>query len=108
MTAKKLSVYLFTIGAVFATTLILLFRFYQIRYFILFFEVYNPVPILDIAYLITSVVFDRIDNHSIHVEAVFFDITAIVVFGLECVLIGFLFFKIAVYIKRKYCIKRNG
>jgi len=107
MTAKKLSIYLFTIGAVFTTTLVLLFRFYQIRYIFSVFEKYNPVPVLDIAYRITSMVFESGVAPSIE-ETVFFDIISVVLFGLQCVLIGLFVFKVCGLIKRKYFIINKG
>ena len=99
MAAKKLSIYLFTIGAVFTTTLILLFRFYQIRYIFSVFEKYNPVPVLDIAYWITSMVFERGVAPSTE-ETVFFDIISVILFGLQCVIIGLFVFKVCNLIKR--------
>jgi len=109
MTAKKLSILLFAIGVVFATTLSLLFRFYNVGFgcFLLFFEEYNPVPIIDIAFWITSMVFDRMDHSRIVIETEFCDIVMIILFGLECALVGLIFFKIWDLIKRKYCIKRK-
>ena len=107
MTAKKLSIYLFAIGAVFTTTLILLFRFYQIRYIFSVFEKYNPVPVLDIAYWITSMAFERGVAPSTE-ETVFFDIISVILFGLQCVIIGLFVFKICGLIKSKYFIKNKG
>ena len=109
MTAKKLSIWLFIIGVIFATTLSLLFRFYNVGfgYFLLFFEEYNPVPIIDIAFWITSMVFDRMDHSRIVIETEFCEIVLIIIFGLECALIGLIFFKTWGLIKRKYCIKNK-
>jgi len=108
MTTKKLSLYLFTISVVFATILHSLLWFSQLTYVFLLYGKYNPVPVADIAYWITSNVLTIIYNEyhvPITIETYFGEIVLIVLFGLECVLIGLLFFKTWELIKRKYCIK---
>ena len=107
MTVKKLSIYLFAIGAALTTTLILLFRFYQVRYIFSIFDKYNPVPILDIANCITSMIFESGVAPSTE-EAVFFEVVTTILFGLQCVFIGLLFFKTWELIKRKYYINNKG
>jgi len=104
MTVKKLSIYMFIIGVIFDTILNLLFRFYQLRYFFIVLDKYNPIPVLDIAYWITSHFFDT--GIAPSGEVVLFDIVVAIIFGLECVLIGLIFFNIWGLIKRKYYIKK--
>jgi len=111
MTAKKLSIYLFTASVVFATTLHLLFRFYQHRYFLLIYENYNTIPIADISFWITSNVLNIIYNGyhvPITVETYLWEVVVIVLFGLQCVIIGLVLFKIWELIKRKYYIKNKN
>jgi len=106
MTAKKLSIYLFTVSVIFATILHSLLWFYQIPYALLLYGKYNPIPVIDIAYWIASGVFSHMDPVPVTIETYFGEIVLIIIFGLQCVLIGLIFFNICGLIKRKYYIKK--
>ena len=105
MTAKKFSAYIFTASVVFAAMLHLLLWFYQLPYALLLYEKYNPIPIIDIAYGIASGVFSHIDPVPVTMETYFGEVILIIIFGLQCVLIGLFVFKVCGLIKSKYFIK---
>jgi len=100
MTAKKFSVYIFTISVIFATILHSLLWFYQCPYALLLYGKYNPIPAIDIAYGIASGVFSHMDPVPVTIETYFGEVILIIIFGLQCVLIGLFVFKVCDLIKR--------
>jgi len=112
MTTKKLSIYLFTIGAGFKLILIILFRLFP------HYIVKTIIPSLLVHYDPSALVADWITQIIFHrnemgvapstEETIFFEIILVVVFGLQCVLVGLLFFKVWNYLKRKHCSKNKA
>jgi len=104
MKPRRVAAYFFVAGALFKILLIVLWRLYQPYEAYRLAITYDPVGIFT-ADQITSIVFPI--GIAPYGKDAFFEIVFVIVFGLECVIIGLIFFKLWGLIKSRYCVKNK-